>query len=443
MKLVNIHKQISLFPKIGFIFLFFSSVSYAQSTVWTLQACIDSAKVANKSLQMAKNQQAIGQVRIQEAKANYLPKISLSADYRYFTNLPYQLMPLSVFNGAEGKFKEAQFGVPHNIGASVQLLMPLYDPQISGAIQSTQIASDLSSWQYQKSEEQLVFELSNAYYNAQILHHQLAFIESNLNNAQKLLATVQVLQNQGLAKGTEVSKVKLQESQLKTQKALINSKLSSVFSVLKFLMGKNQATPLQIETEIKVEEKANYLVQISADQKIVQTHNRLLNSELATLRKSKLPKLSLVGNYGLTGFGYTKIDPFLKFFPMGFVGLQLSQSIWNGTTRKKIAQKELEIRNNVLQTAMVREQEEMQIANANLQKAVMQENSQTIYGQIALAQSIYDQTLLQQKQGTATIVEVLLADNALREAQQNYLNSLVEYLKADLELKKASSSLQN
>ena len=39
--------------------------------------------------------------------------------------------------------------------------------------------------------------------------------------------------------------------------------------------------------------------------------------------------------------------------------------------------------------------------------------------------TIYDQTVLQQKQGTASLTDVLLADNALREAQQNYLNALL------------------
>ena len=54
---------------------------------------------------------------------------------------------------------------------------------------------------------------------------------------------------------------------------------------------------------------------------------------------------------------------------------------------------------------------------------------------------MYAQTFLQQKQGTASLTDVLLADSALREAQQNYLSALVEYLKADLELKRLSGLL--
>jgi outer membrane protein TolC len=57
-----------------------------------------------------------------------------------------------------------------------------------------------------------------------------------------------------------------------------------------------------------------------------------------------------------------------------------------------------------------------------------------------VAQTIYEQTILQQKQGTASLTDVLLADNAFREAQQTYL-TIIDYLKADLELKKLTGNI--
>ena len=140
MKLVNIHKQtlLLLFILIGF--------QAAQAQVWSLQQCIDTAQVHNKNLQMSRNNISIGEQKEKEAKANLIPKVTANADYKYFTNLPYQLMPLSTFNptAPEGQFKEAQFGVPHNINANLQLSMPLYNPQVYGAIQTTKIASELT-----------------------------------------------------------------------------------------------------------------------------------------------------------------------------------------------------------------------------------------------------------------------------------------------------------
>ena len=96
--------------------------------------------------------------------------------------------------------------------------MSLYNPQVYGAIRTTKIASELTELQYKKTEEQIFFEISNLYYNAQILYHQLTFIDSNLVNATRLLKNMQLLYEQLLAKGTDVSKVKLQVAQLNTQK---------------------------------------------------------------------------------------------------------------------------------------------------------------------------------------------------------------------------------
>jgi biotin carboxyl carrier protein len=83
----------------------------------------------------------------------------------------------------------------------------------------------------------------------------------------------------------------------------------------------------------------------------------------------------------------------------------------------------------------------MQVENAKLQREVAKKSVETTTEQIELAQTIYEQTILQQKQGTASLTDVLLADNALREAQQTYLSAVIDYLKADLELKKLTGNI--
>jgi len=204
MKLVNIHKH-----KLLLLFLLIG-VHTAQAQVWTLQQCIDTAQVYNKNLQMSRNNIAIGEQREKEAKANLIPKVTANADYKYFTNLPYQLLPVNAFNPAlpVGEFKAMRFGVPHNINANLQLSMPLDNPQVYGAIQTTKIASELNELQYKRTEEQIYFEISNLYYNAQILHHQKAFIDSNLINAERLLKNTQLLNEQLLAKGEKTRRCK-------------------------------------------------------------------------------------------------------------------------------------------------------------------------------------------------------------------------------------------
>ncbi|MBK9632782.1 MAG: TolC family protein [Saprospiraceae bacterium] len=440
MKLVNIHKQSLI------LLLFVLGFQNAQAQVWTMQQCIDTAQVRNKDLQMSRNNIAIGEQKAKEAKANLIPKVTINADYKYFTNLPYQLMPLSTFNPAaqEGTYKETQFGVPHNINVNLTLSMPLYNPQVYGAIQTTKIASELTELQYQKTEEQIYFEISNLYYNAQILHHQLAFIDSNLINATRLLKNMQLLNEQLLAKGTDVSKVKLQVAQLTTQKENISSKYQQVLNALKFAMGISIEQKLQIESNIQYQNINEYTTSSTLDIRITKTQNRLLSSELSTLNKSRfLPSLSLIGTYGTTGFGYNGLpNSFLDFYPIGFAGIQLSYPLFNGTvTQRKINQKIFELKNSELQFSLITEQNTMQIENAKLQRTIAKKSVETTTKQIELAKTIYEQTILQQKQGTASLTDVLLADNALREAQQTYLSAVIDYLKADLELKKLTGNI--
>lgn len=440
--LVSTHKLL-IIPLI-----FIGWITVQAQEVWTLRQCIDTAQVYNKTLQINRNHIRISEQREKEAKANLIPKVTANADYKYFMELPTQLMPMNALNpqAPEGQFRDLQFGVPHNINANVQLAMPLYNPQVYGAIENTRIANALTQLQFQKSEEQVLYDITTLYYNAQILKHQLDFLESNLINTQKLLKNMELLKEQLLAKGTEVSKVKLQAEQLNTQRENVHNKYISILNALKLNIGIPLERNITVVSEIEQQTLTENNVENILDLKIIKTQNKLLNSELSTFNKSRfLPSLNLIASYGTTGFGYDKTpNDFLKFYPIGFAGLQLTYPLFNGTvTQRKINQKKLEISNNELQAQLIGDKNKMETENALRQRKIAQQTVINTENQITLAQSIYEQTILQQKQGTTTLTDVLLADNALREAQQNYLSAVIDYLKADLELKKLAGTIKN
>jgi len=411
--------------------------------IWTLQQCIDTAQINNKNLQMGRNNILLGQQKHNETLANFIPKVNANLDYRYYTDMPYQLIPMTMFGGPEGQFKENQFGVPHNLNANLQFSMPLYNSQMFGAIQTTKIASELSELQYKKTEEQIFFEVANTYYNAQILQQQILFLDSNVLNTQKLLGNMRLLKEQMMAKATDVTKVQLQLEQMLTQKELANSKFEQTIRVMKFLIGIDVNRNIEIEQNILFKNANDYTNNQTIENQIVETQNKLIKSELNTLKNSRIPSLSLYGTYGQTGFGYSeKPNDFLKFFPIGFIGVQFSYPLFNGTiTQRKINQKNIEIQNNVLQMNLITEQNAMLVENANRQRQIVKRTVENTFLQIKLAQKVYEQTILQQKEGTATLTDVLLADNALREVQQTYISVVIEYLKTDLELKKLTGNL--
>ena len=95
-------------------------------------------------------------------------------------------MPLSVFGGPDGQFKEAQFGVPHNINANVLLQVPVYSSGLMGNINKLETSQKIVELEVQKTYDQIYFEVSNIYRNAQLLKSQMIFIDSIISNTDRV-----------------------------------------------------------------------------------------------------------------------------------------------------------------------------------------------------------------------------------------------------------------
>ena len=441
MKLVSIHKHL-VGLLIGLILAQHTSVA---QRVWSLEECLDTTLRHNPSLEATRVGRGLSAFRSEEVQALRLPRVSVGVDYKYFTNLPYQLLPLSVFNGPEGSFREAQFGVPHNAGASIQAAWPIFNPQLKSLETSALLGETLAELQQLKTEEQLWFEVTNLYYTAQLLQQQEVFLDSNILNTNRLLDNITLLKSQGLAKATDQSKVALQQAQLLTQRQVLASQLEQTKNGLKWLMG----VPLEVAFAVApineaTDEEVYYTSQPSLDGRLAQAKLDLVQIEQERLKRSRLPQVSVVANYGLTGFGYGQgPSPFFKIFPIGFVGFQASYALWDAPSTKKIAQKRAEQQQQTLQLRSIETKTTLEMTNAALKRRSMQYQKAQSLQQIKLAELVYKETALQQQQGVATLTDLLLADNVLRETQQGYLTALVNYLRADLELKKAATWSRN
>ncbi len=428
--------------KIVFLLLFVWSFQSIKAQELSLKQCVDKAMENNKKLKIDQNNIDISLEKQKEVKSNLYPKLNVTLDYKYFFDLPTQLMPAKAFNpmAPEWQFNAAQFGVPHNINTNIQLGMPLYNPELYGGIKATKIATKLKELQFQKSKEDVYQTVSNLYYSAQIIKNQIAFMEQNIQNSNKLLSNLKLLKEQQLATGTDVNKIDLQVKQLKTQKQLLQSKYNQVINALKINMGIN--SDFDVSKQIKNIAIVNYEPKTITDIKMVKTKQELTNNEIKTLKRGKIPSVILYGSYGQTGYGYDKKpNDFLDWYPLSFVGLKVDIPVLDLSRKRKIKQKQLENENSKLQLELLIEQNDIEIQNAQEKRSVAALTIENTKEQINLAQKIYNQTLLQNRQETASLTDVLLADNNLRQAQQNYITAVIDYLKADLELKKLTGNL--
>ena len=295
-----------------------------------------------------------------------------------------------------------------------------------------------------KSEEEVVLEVSNAYYNTQILLNQMDFLDGNIINTGKLVQTTSLLHQEQLARGTDVDRLQLQLEQLMTQRSTLASRYQQVLNALKFLMGKPISDSITVSMNDMKSGEPEFKTKTTVDMLLIDKKIEFVRSELNGLKNSRLPSLSAYGIYGTAGFGNTGDDSFFNFHRVGYVGTQLSVPLFNGTaTRHKISQKKIELNKANIQKELVTEKSGLDINNAAMQYSNAQRTIVTARSQIQLATRIYENTVLQNKQGTANITDLLMADNALRESQQNYIVALIELRKAELEYKRVTGNLIN
>jgi outer membrane protein TolC len=424
------------------ILLFLLLAISGNTQKWTLQQTIDSALKNNYSIRISVVELLQARAKVDEIKTGLLPKMNTAFDYRFYTNLPYQLLPASIFGGAAGTYKEAQFGLPHNINANVQIIYPLYNQAIRAAVKTVETAEEITALQQLKTKEDIALEVSNVYYNAQVLIYQLSFVDTNIINSRKLLSTVELLHQQKMAKGTDEDKLRLLVSQLLTQKATLEDQYNQVLNILKFLAGVSPEQPLSIQVNAGVNSYQLLSEQSITDILLAEKQIGFLAAEKKSIEQTRLPVINLNGLYGTTGFANTGPADFLKFFPLGYAGIQLAMPLYTGNlTKQKIRGKELEIDKAALRLEMLKVKNTLDKVNNSHQLSIAIKNLHSVQLQITTAQLIYSKTVLQQKEGMATLTDVLLTDNSVREAQQNYIIALVALRRAELDYNKITGNL--
>jgi len=427
------------------IFLEFFTFAKAQTAVLTLEQCIAKALQENLNIKSARYDIDLTQDKISEVKAGLFPQVNLNANYQYNTQIATQLAPAAAFGGKPGEFRALQFGVPTTTILGVSANQALFNAQLFIGLKAAKTASELSQLQLAKSQEDVVYNVSATYHNAQSLAQQIALLKKNLSSLSKLIETSNLLYQNQLAKKIDVERLEVNRANLETQIENLQNTYSQLINLLKFLINTPQDSPLEIQTDVQTD--LNLLgqdtdnVEQRTDYKLLEVYKKLNGFEQKQITSGYFPIISLVGQYAHQGFAKSGELSYTSF-PVSFVGVQLQMNLFDGFNKMyKLRQKKIELQKIETQVATFRENTNREIANSrntlktNLKSLTFQQTNMN------LAQKIYEQTQLQFKEGIIGINDILNAENALKEAQTNYLTTLVKVRIAELELKKANGTL--
>lgn len=419
--------------------------SLAGAQAITLDQLISKALTSNFDVQASRLDELKTEARIAEVKANARPQVNLTGDYKRYLKIPGQVIPASVFGGPEGTYSAVAFGLPYNFSTSVQASQALYNQGVTIGLKAAKVSRDLSALQTQKTKEDVAYTISATYYNLQTTAQQIAFLRSNLASTERLIRITDLLRQNQLAKGIDVDRLQLSKLSSQTQIESLQATYNQLLNTLKFLAGMSQTDSLQVQTAIDETvpvTPANEYTINRTDLQLLDRQKSLNTLEQRTIKSGFVPTVSAYGVANSSVYAIGGDNSYIKNLPGYWLGLQLNWSVFDGFARKaKLSQKRIDEQKLDVQLRQVSESISMDIANSRNQFLVQQQNLSANQSQVALAEKVYAQTQLQFKEGTVDITDVVQAENSLREAQTNFLNTLVKIRSAELDWKKATGSL--
>lgn len=404
-----------------------------------------------------------------EITASALPQISASGSLNYNPDVSVQTFPNFIAMGTYGVLIEnnvkdgsgnpivapsdyglisAGFGSKYSLNAGVDLNQILFDGQVFVGLQARKASIRNATLSAEVTKEQIKANVYKIYYQLAVGHRQLGTLDANIANYEKLLHDTRVIYENGFAEKLDVDKVQVQLINLQTQRLKAQNQLDAGMEGLKFLLNMPQTDRVILTDTLSDEElKSNILSEDYRyeDRKEYQQLETLIDLgelNVKRYRFSKLPTVTLSGNYSKSAQRQT-FDFFEgPYFTSSFIALRINVPIFDGGAKNaRIAQAKLDLmklHNNVSQLKSSIDNDVAQ-SRIQLKSAISTVDAQK--RNIELAQSVYQSTKLKYDQGVGSNQEISTAQTDLVTAQNNYYSAVYDAIIAKIDYLKAAGKL--
>lgn len=390
--------------------------------------------------------------QIAEVRAMALPQISLNGGLTYNPVLQKNALPGSFFGGEEGSIVLVPLGQKWSSNGTVSLTQNLFNQSVFTGLRAARSTREFYSINQQLTEEQLIEKVSSCYYQVYISKQQLGIAENNLGSTQKVREIIKGQFDNGLAKKIDLDRISVKVSNLEAARLQLSNAVQLQENTLKFFIG------MPMDQQIKLPENTMAVtadaftskaeIESRTEMSLLKKQEQLLGFQKKAYQAEYYPVLSLSANYGYLGQG-TKMplggkpnDVFWSDFSS--IGLNLHIPVFNGfSTRSKVRQAEVslkkieeDIKDTELALNYQFENAKTQLNNSIINIKTQKENSD-------LAKTVLENTKNNYVNGLASLTELLDAENALSEAQNNYTTAQLEYKLAEIQIIKSKGELKN
>ncbi|MDR0993949.1 MAG: TolC family protein, partial [Verrucomicrobiota bacterium] len=295
-----------------------------------LSDAVEKAIEKNLSLKQARQAREIARGRIQASYTEALPSLDLTGGY---TRLDDDLATLQ--NGVEtrGRFQDQTF-------VGLRVTQPLFNGRIGAALRAAQLYATWAEMGIRQAQEDVVYAVIVAYYNAILSAHLLDVNLAALETAEGQLSDVRARRRQGMASNYDELRAEVEVSNFKAEVLGAQNEKDLAYTTLFRLIGASpeseveltDAIPLVME-DITFEAAARLALERRADLAEAEYAVRMQRESVAVVKSRYLPEIS-----GFVSQEWASPDPHNSrssdWGDEWMAGVQVSLPIFDGLGRR-------------------------------------------------------------------------------------------------------------
>lgn len=428
---------------IVFVLTAIFSTSFAQQDstiiILSLEKAQELAKSRNLELKNSELEIIKGNFQAKEARSKLYPQLDAYSNFTYNYSVSKIMLPGEII-GQSGMIP-VEMGTKFDWNSGFKATQVIFNLSYFTTLKISEKLTEVSHLSYEMKQKELLNQLSKVYFLAVSTRMHIDKLEKSSEDADKLIGITTQLNQQGLVREIDITKIKITKNNILTQIDNLQMMYNQQKELLKLLIGIKSESNIQLSDTIIT---INYLHQKKTDF-IHKEDVKLLDkqSEIALLTKKSLKQSYLPT---LTGFWQhyyqsqrNKFDFFEdtknNFFKAGFVGITLNIPLFDGFDRQsKIKQKEIEYQQILNNKELILANYSKKYNDALSQYETGLKALNRAKENIEIAQKTYNTDLISYRQGILSQSDMLLSENSLIEAELNYINQLFQVKNAELEL---------
>ncbi len=433
----------------GILFISLPALLFSQGPpekVITLKECLKLSIDNSPKLKINTLEQDKLKYRYREVVGTGLPHVNFNGGFDDYVNLPTQLIPGEFF-GRPGEMIPVQFGTTYNLSGSLDLSQVIYNQSYLVGIRMAKLAMEQNRLESERVRTELVFEVAQSFYFAQISRKQIMNLKDNLQKLEKAEKIARSQYENGLIKKVDVDRIVV--NKLNTQTAIDRMQITydQQLNMQRYFMGLDFDQPIIFPDSVAI---AGIDLTLKPDLsghidiRMIEKEKQLANSNVRMSQSEFFPSLNLIGsvNYLNQSNTYYVFGKSTDWFNTSLVGIRLHVPIFNGLQkRNRVNQSKIN-----LDQLQVTEENTLRILNVTAKDAANRlvnaiNDEQRQRQNMNLAERVYEISQDQYQKGVISLTDLLNAESGLSDAQTNHSLALVQMKIAELEYRKANGTL--